>query len=102
MSEYIRVFKTTAEYEAYIKAEKAALFAQHVAEAKERVARRQQSKRRMTFTQGITRTFEELQDEVNRILSRQDVRDAQAYEANFHRKHPVKVFSGGIPSLGRR
>ncbi len=101
MSDYIRVFRTPGEYEAFKQAEAQALKQRHIDEALARRARDEQRRRTARWAPvTITKPFEERCREVQRILKREDVREAEQQATRFARL--VRVFSGGAPSLGHR
>lgn len=104
MSDYIRVFRNQAEYEAFVEAERQAKLRHHAKESLERNAkaalRRAHAKEaayNRSFFDSIS--FEEKERRVQRILAREDVRDLQNRAKEFAKT--VRVLSGGLPSLGR-
>ena len=101
MSDFIRVFRNPAEYEAYLESECQAQLQRNaqaaIARIEKAAVRRQHARQRSRFD---SVPFEEKERLVNRILAREDVKDLKEHAARFART--VRVFSGGIPSLGRR
>lgn len=101
MSDFIRVFRSSAEYEAYLETERQAQLQRNAQAAilrNEQAASHRKAARHRSRFDSVP--FEEKQRLVNRILAREDVRDLQEQAARFARS--VRVFAGGTPSLGRR